>query len=189
MEQTTLLAQTAQIVSSQLAHHSTPSDQISALIRDVYTTLTGLGQTDRTSMTVNPAHELQLQTPDRLNPAVDIRQSVRPDYIICLEDGRKMKTLKRHLASAYNLTPDQYRARWGLPPTYPMVAPNYSQTRSALAKHVGLGRRRSEVEDDTPVIAPPAMREAPKAASGTLIRRFEEGASSFKKRGRKQQAA
>jgi predicted transcriptional regulator len=75
------------------------------------------------------------------NPAVAVRRSVTPEFIICLEDGRKMKMLKRHLRTAFNLTPDEYRRRWGLPPNYPMVAPNYAKRRSDFAKKIGLGRK------------------------------------------------
>jgi predicted transcriptional regulator len=77
-------------------------------------------------------------------PAVPIKKSVTPDYIICLDDGKKFKSLKRHLRSVYDLTPDQYRAKWGLPPTYPMVAPNYAAARSELAKRMGLGQQRRQ---------------------------------------------
>ncbi|MDB5359149.1 MAG: transcriptional regulator [Rhodospirillales bacterium] len=78
---------------------------------------------------------------ERPEPAVPIKRSITPDFIICLEDGKQLKMLKRHLATSYNLTPDEYRARWGLPPDYPMVAPNYATQRSALAKQIGLGSR------------------------------------------------
>jgi len=81
---------------------------------------------------------------ERPEPAVPLKRSVTPDYIICLEDGKQLKMLKRHLATSYNLTPDEYRARWGLPPDYPMVAPNYATQRSALAKQIGLGSRSRE---------------------------------------------
>ena len=76
------------------------------------------------------------------HPAVSVRRSVTPDYIVCLEDGRKLKMLKRHLATAYGLTPEEYREKWGLPADYPMVAPNYAKQRSSLAKKIGLGKRR-----------------------------------------------
>ena len=79
--------------------------------------------------------------PEPLKPAVPVKKSVMPDYIICLEDGKKLKMLKRHLKTAYNMTPDEYRQRWGLPANYPMVAPNYAKQRSRLAKKIGLGRR------------------------------------------------
>ena len=79
---------------------------------------------------------------ERPNPAVSIKRSITPDYVICLEDGKKLKMLKRHLKTRYNLSPDEYRERWGLPADYPMVAPNYAKQRSALAKKIGLGTKR-----------------------------------------------
>jgi predicted transcriptional regulator len=87
-------------------------------------------------------------------PAVPIKKSVQPDYIVCLEDGKRFKSLKRHLRTTYNLTPEQYRAKWGLPASYPMVAPNYAATRSELAKRLGLGVRRRTTQDSTPPAAP-----------------------------------
>ena len=90
---------------------------------------------------------------EKKEPAVPIKKSVQPDYIVCLDDGRKFKSLKRHLRTSYNMTPDQYRAKWGLPPTYPMVAPNYAAARSELAKSMGLGQQRRQSE--------PAVVEAP----------------------------
>ncbi|MGL4960190.1 MAG: MucR family transcriptional regulator, partial [Inquilinus sp.] len=89
---------------------------------------------------------------------VSIRKSITPDYIVCLEDGKKLKMLKRHLATAYNMTPDQYRERWGLPADYPMVAPSYAAQRSQLAKTIGLGTRRSE-----PPAPPAPVAKAPRA--------------------------
>ncbi|MER9600574.1 MucR family transcriptional regulator, partial [Mesorhizobium sp. M0244] len=86
-----------------------------------------------------------------LKPAVPIKKSVTPDYIVSLEDGKKFKSLKRHLATHYNLTPDEYRTKWGLPADYPMVAPNYAAARSALAKTMGLGRKPKEPEKPAPV--------------------------------------
>ena len=80
-------------------------------------------------------------TPERPRPAVAIKKSISPDYIVCLEDGKKLKMLKRHLKTAYNMTPDEYRKRWGLPADYPMVAPNYAKHRSNLAKKIGLGTK------------------------------------------------
>ncbi|MBN8095814.1 MucR family transcriptional regulator, partial [Vibrio vulnificus] len=81
------------------------------------------------------------QEPERPVPAVPIKKSITPEYLICLEDGKRLKMLKRHLQTAYNMTPDQYRERWGLPPDYPMVAPNYAKHRSSLAKKIGLGTK------------------------------------------------
>ncbi len=121
-----LIAQTAQIVAGYAAHNPVPD--LPALIRQVYDTLNHLGETA-------PAH------PAHLEPAVPIKKSVMPDYIVCLEDGKKLKMLKRHLKTAYNMSPEEYRDRWGLPADYPMVAPNYAQHRSSLAKKIGLGTK------------------------------------------------
>uniref|UniRef100_UPI001954612F MucR family transcriptional regulator n=1 Tax=Klebsiella aerogenes TaxID=548 RepID=UPI001954612F len=100
-----------------------------------------------------------------LVPAVSVKKSVTADFIICLEDGKKFKSLKRHLRTAYGLSPDQYRAKWGLPSDYPMVAPNYAAARSALAKSSGLGQQRRKVAS-APVKAPKAAAPAKPAAKG-----------------------
>ncbi|HLY55369.1 MAG TPA: MucR family transcriptional regulator [Stellaceae bacterium] len=136
---------TAHIVGAYVANNSLSASALPELIRSVHSALSGLR--------VAPATEpvaTQL-------PAVPVRKSVHPDYIVCLEDGKKLKMLKRHLMTAYGMTPDQYRAKWKLPDSYPMVAPNYASQRSTLAKAIGLGRRRSEP------VAPPTA-EAPKPA-------------------------
>ncbi len=125
-----VLALTSEIVSSYLAGNTMPAENIPALIERVYKTLANVGA---------PTGALSA---DRPHPAVSIKKSVTPDYIVCLEDGKKLKMLKRHLKSAYNLTPEAYRERWGLPADYPMVAPNYAEKRSRLAKNIGLGKRR-----------------------------------------------
>jgi len=123
-----LLRMTADIVSAYVSKNVLPSQQIPEVINTVYSSLTGLGSGPR-------------ETPaEPLKPAVPIRKSVTPEYIVCLEDGKKLKMLKRHLRSTYNMSPDEYRARWGLPPDYPMVAPNYAAQRSEFAKRIGLGR-------------------------------------------------
>jgi predicted transcriptional regulator len=121
-----LLALTAEIVSAHVGANTVGAETLPDLIRDVYRAMSTLG-------TVVPV------TSERPQPAVPIKKSVFPDYIICLEDGKKLKMLKRHLMSAYNMTPDQYRERWQLGQDYPMVAPNYAQHRSTLAKKIGLG--------------------------------------------------
>ncbi|WP_029006708.1 MucR family transcriptional regulator [Azospirillum halopraeferens] len=123
-----VLRMTADIVSAYVSKNVLPAQQIPEVINTVFSSLTGLN---------NGAPE----TPSEpLKPAVAIRKSVTPDYIVCLEDGKKLKMLKRHLRSTYNMSPDEYRARWGLPPDYPMVAPNYAAQRSEFAKRIGLGR-------------------------------------------------
>ena len=118
---------TAQVVSAHVSNNSVAATDLPDLIRNVYQALATVGR---------PVDE-----PEKLQPAVPIRRSVFPDYIICLEDGKKLKMLKRHLHSAYGMTPEQYRERWGLPPEYPMVAPSYAERRSSLAREIGLGRK------------------------------------------------
>jgi predicted transcriptional regulator len=122
-----VLGLTAQIVSAHVSNNSVSPDALPSLIQEVYKTLAGVGK--------EPA------APDRPQPAVPVKKSVFPDHIICLEDGKKLKMLKRHLKTAYDMTPEQYRDRWGLPPEYPMVAPNYARHRSSLAKKIGLGTK------------------------------------------------
>jgi predicted transcriptional regulator len=125
---TSVLGLTAQIVSAHVSNNSVSPDALPSLIQEVYRTLSGVGREPTTQ-------------PDRPQPAVPVKKSVFPDHIVCLEDGKKLKMLKRHLKTAYNLTPDQYRERWGLGSDYPMVAPNYAKHRSSLAKKIGLGTK------------------------------------------------
>jgi len=124
-----LLALTSKIVSAHLSKNSVATSDVPALIASVHASLVDLGRPGATAL-------------PRPHPAVPIKKSVTPDYIVCLEDGLHLKMLKRHLRTAYNLTPDQYRERWGLPRDYPMVAPNYAKQRSKLAKEIGLGMKR-----------------------------------------------
>lgn len=121
-----LLTLTSNIVSAHLSNNAVGTEDIPALIRKVYSTLANVNQDNMTSS-------------ERPQPAVPIKKSIHADYIICLEDGKKLKMLKRHLKTAYDMTPEQYRERWGLPADYPMVAPNYAHQRSQLAKDIGLG--------------------------------------------------
>ena len=122
-----VLGLTAEIVSAHVANNTVTPDAVAALIQDVYRALSGLGK--------EPAQ------PDKPQPAVPVKKSVFPDHIVCLEDGKKLKMLKRHIKTAYNMTPEQYRERWSLPPDYPMVAPDYAKHRSTLAKKIGLGTK------------------------------------------------
>jgi len=131
IEHNDLLALTADIVSSHVANNSVAVNDLPQLIQNVFATLAGLAQPPA------PAEVKQ-------EPAVPIRQSVKPDYIVCLEDGKKLKMLKRHLMTAYGMTPDDYRQKWGLPADYPMVAPNYAESRRQLAKSIGLGTSRTK---------------------------------------------
>ena len=121
-----LLALTADIVAAHVGRNSVPVEALPELIRSVHRSLLG---------TYSPPTPVA----EKPNPAVPIKKSIFPDYIVCLEDGKKLKMLKRHLKTAYDMTPDQYRERWGLPQDYPMVAPNYAERRSTLAKQIGLG--------------------------------------------------
>jgi predicted transcriptional regulator len=128
-----LLALTAEIVAAHVSNNKLEAAELPGLIRQIYATLAGIG--------AEPA-EISQGAAGRPAPAVPVKKSVTPDYIVCLEDGKKLKMLKRHLMSHYNLTPDQYRERWGLPADYPMVAPNYAIRRQVLAKKIGLGKGR-----------------------------------------------
>ena len=126
-----LLRLTAGIVSAYVSKNVLPAQQVPDVINTVFSSLTALNSTPR---------ETQAEP---LKPAVPVRKSVTPEYIICLEDGKKLKMLKRHLRSTYGMSPDEYRARWGLPADYPMVAPKYAAQRSEFAKKIGLGRSSS----------------------------------------------
>jgi predicted transcriptional regulator len=145
----TLLALTADIVAAHVGNNNVVVGDVPALIHNVHSALSGLG-----APAPEPAAEQQ--------PAISIRSSVKPDYIVCLEDGKKLKMLKRYLASNYNMTPAQYRAKWKLPADYPMVAPNYSSQRKDLAHKMGLGRKKGE-EAPAPAAAP-KRRGRPAAA-------------------------
>ena len=120
----------AGIVSAFVAHNSVPPSELPALIASTHAALSNLGK--------EPVAVVE----EKLVPAVPIKKSISPDFLICLDDGKKFKSLKRHLRTQYQLTPDQYRAKWDLPADYPMVAPNYAKTRSQLAKKMGLGQQR-----------------------------------------------
>jgi len=126
-----LLTLTADIVSSHVANNTVAVSDLPNLIENVYSALSRLGSAP-----------VKVET--KQEPAVSVRASIKPDYIICLEDGKKLKMLKRHLMTHYNMTPEQYRAKWNLPADYPMVAPNYAQQRRQLAKKIGLGTRRKK---------------------------------------------
>ena len=165
----TLLDLTVQIVSAHVGKNQIAPSGLPALIEQVYAALRSVGQ--------EPA-PVAVEKPQ---PFVAAKRSIFPDYIICLEDGRKLKTLKRHLRSTFGLSPEQYREKWGLAPDYPMVAPNYAQHRSRLAKQLGLGRKQqdaAEEEDllqaDEPETAPARYPRVPRAPR----RRTEHTAAS-----------
>lgn len=123
-----VLSLTTEIVAAHVANNSVPLDELPKLVRDVYQALRA----------VEGGTQAQEQRP---TPAVPIKRSVMPDYIVCLDDGKKLRMLKRHLKTAFNMTPEEYREKWDLPADYPMVAPNYAKRRSRLAKQIGLGTR------------------------------------------------
>ena len=127
---TNFIALTAGIVSAYVSNNSVSAAEIPALINQVHSALT------RVSVGAGDAPN------EPLKPAVSVKKSITPDHIVCLEDGKKFKSLKRHLRTQYNMTPEQYRDKWSLPPDYPMVAPNYAAARSQLAKQMGLGQQR-----------------------------------------------
>lgn len=123
-----LLELTAQVVANHLSNNSVEAREIPALIREVHTTLQSLNGVEGSG--------------GDLNPAVPVEDSIQPDYIVCLEDGKRLKMLKRYLRTKYGLSPEEYRRRWSLPPDYPLVAPNYAKKRHDLAKAIGLGKNR-----------------------------------------------
>ena len=131
---------TADVVSAYVANNSVPANELPALIQQIHQTLSSLGPA---SASTEPAAEKQ-------KPAVPIKKSVTPDYIISLEDGRQFKSLKRYLQTSHGMTPDDYRTKWNLPSDYPMVAPNYAAQRSELAKSMGLGRKAAPVAPAKP---------------------------------------
>lgn len=156
-DRSAVLEYTTDIVASYTSNHSLDQAGLVALIGSVFTALSELAE--------EPA-----ATPEALVPAVSIRKSVTDDYLICLEDCKKLKMLKRHLMTSYGMTPEDYRAKWGLPHDYPMIAPAYVRLRQDIAKQIGLGRRAKQVEVAAPVnadeaLAPKARRSRAKAAA------------------------
>lgn len=132
----TLVAATSQIVSAYIVNRPTEELNLTALTADVYAALQTLAQQGQSQQIMQQATDSKA-----LKPIIAVEESVKGDYLVCLEDGKRVKMLKRYLKTSYNMTPEQYRARWSLPATYPMVAPNYAKVRSNLAKQIGLGRR------------------------------------------------
>ncbi|SNB74970.1 transcriptional regulator, MucR family [Arboricoccus pini] len=140
IEERELIALTSEIVAAYVSNNQVATSDLPILISSVFKSMANVGQS-----TEAPA-------PEKLNPAVPVKKSVHPDYIVCLEDGKKLKMLKRHLRTRYNMTPADYRRKWGLPEDYPMVAPNYTEQRSGLAKKIGLGQKRP-VEPAAEIVA------------------------------------
>ncbi|HLY59110.1 MAG TPA: MucR family transcriptional regulator [Stellaceae bacterium] len=146
----TSLELVVKIVAAYVGNHTLAPAELSGVIASVHTALSGRGTA------------LPLTEPEALKPAVPIRKSVTPDYLVCLEDGKKLKMLKRHLMTAYGMTPAEYRAKWKLGDDYPMVAPNYAAQRSMLAKSIGLGRRAAVAPEPTPAPKPTRRRDPAK---------------------------
>ncbi len=134
IDQTELQSLTARVVAAYVGNNSVPVHDLPTLINSVQAAFRNLGEDKPT------------QAKAELVPAVAIKKSVTPEFIVCLEDGKKLKMLKRHLKTVYDMTPDEYRAKWGLPAEYPMVAPNYAKARSEMATKLGLGRKRAAAE-------------------------------------------
>ena len=147
----------ADIVSAFVSNNSVPATDLPALIGNIH---------DALNRVASGSPQQAVEEPKA--PAVPIKKSVQPDYIVCLDDGKRFKSLKRHLRTVYNLTPDQYRAKWGLAADYPMAAPNYAATRSELAKRLGLGQQRQRSE--------PVQAEPQPAAPSTKGRRRKKAA-------------
>ena len=147
----------ADIVSAFVSNNSVPATDLPVLIGNIH---------DALNRVASGSTQQAVEEPKA--PAVPIKKSVQPDYIVCLDDGKRFKSLKRHLRTVYNLTPDQYRAKWGLAADYPMVAPNYAATRSELAKRLGLGQQRRRAE--------PVQAEPQPAAPSTKGRRRKKAA-------------
>ena len=152
MSDDNLLELTAEIVAAHLSSNTVAANDVASLIKSVHGALSGLGA---------PVPEPEVKQ----EPAVSIRASVKPDYIVCLEDGKKLKMLKRHLMTHYQMTPGEYRAKWNLPADYPMVAPNYANQRKELALKIGLGQKRKAAPVPETVAAPKAAPAVKPAAA------------------------
>lgn len=131
-----ILRMAVRVTAAYLGQNTLPAERIASVLADVHDSISRIAG----------AEQLQIEKPSR-RPAVSVTKSVAPNYIVCLEDGRRMKMLKRHLKAAYGLTPEEYRQRWNLPSDYPMVAPRYAQQRSQFAKKMGLGKSRAGADD------------------------------------------
>jgi MucR family transcriptional regulator, transcriptional regulator of exopolysaccharide biosynthesis len=149
-----LLTLTTEIVAAYAGHHTVATSDLPVLIASVFQALRTSGQDEAEETGAPPV------------PAVPVKKSVGPDYLVCLEDGKKLKMLKRHLASRYQMTPEQYRQRWDLRDDYPMVAPSYAAQRSALAKQIGLGRKPAAAAPPVPEPAAPAPQKPQRRAAG-----------------------
>lgn len=158
----TLITLTADIVAAHVSNNSVGINDLPSLIANVHGALASLGE---------PAVAEEVKP----EPAVSVRASIKPDYIVCLEDGKKLKMLKRHLMTHYQLTPEDYRAKWNLPSDYPMVAPSYAEKRRALAHKIGLGRKAAAKAPEPAPAANPAKATKPAKAPAVRRARRKEG--------------
>jgi predicted transcriptional regulator len=165
----------ADIVSAYVSNNSVPATELPALLSSIYAALTKTAQGQ------------SQEPPAELTPAVPVKKSVTPDAIICLDDGKKFKSLKRHLRTTYDMTPEQYRAKWNLPADYPMVAPNYAKARSELAKTMGLGQQRKKRAAPVETAANDAAPAKPKRAAAKAAATSDEVTAPAK--GRRKKAA
>ena len=166
----------ADIVSAYVSNNSVPASELPTLLSSIYAALTKTVQA-------------QSQEPQsELTPAVPVKKSVTADAIICLEDGKKFKSLKRHLRTTYDMTPEQYRAKWGLPADYPMVAPNYAKARSELARTMGLGQQRRKVKAPVEAVANDGAPANPKRAAAKAAATSDEATAPAKARRTKKAA-
>jgi predicted transcriptional regulator len=156
--QPSTLEQTVEIVTAYVANNTTDPAGLIDLIRTVHASLNGMGRVEEAAI-------------EKQQPAVSIKKSITPEYLVCLEDGKKLKMLKRHLQTTYNLSPDEYRAKWRLPNDYPMVAPNYAAQRSVLAKAFGLGKTPAPVPAPEPEAKGRGRKPAAPAPEATPARR------------------
>jgi predicted transcriptional regulator len=171
-----LINLTADIVSAHVANNTIATGEVAQLIQNVYDALSTTG--------APPAPEAPRQ-----EPAVSIRASVKPDYIVCLEDGKKLKMLKRYLQTNYNMSPEEYRAKWSLPRDYPMVAPGYADQRRDLAKKIGLGRTPGQAVKTVKTVAKKAVKSVSEGLEAARAHLGTEAPTAPAKRGRKPKAA
>jgi predicted transcriptional regulator len=166
----------ADIVSAYVSNNSVPAADLPALLQSIHAALTKTAK--------GQEEEPQVE----LIPAVSVKKSLTPDYIVCLEDGKKFKSLKRHLRTTYDMTPEQYRAKWNLPADYPMVAPNYAKARSELAKTMGLGQQRRKSKALTETAANDGAPAKPKRAAAKAAAISDEVTAPAKARRTKKTA-
>jgi len=164
---------TVDVVSAHVANNNVATSDLPNLIKSIYDALSSLGK------------EVAAAPEEKQAPAVSVRSSIKPDYLVCLEDGKKLTMLKRYLSTRFNLTPDQYRTKWNLPKDYPMVAPNYADKRRSLAHAIGLGRKAVEAVEEVAVAAAEPVRKRVRKTAEEIKNVLSSTAEAAKPRGRK----